>query len=286
MPGTRCAHLSAGQLATLACLLEATAPKAGNVHPGAAFADMTFADFVASAVAIAPAMDAAAAGATVGKSVLAAVQATRRVAPTNTNLGTILLLAPLAKAPRNHPLSSGITDVLNQLDAEDARSVYEAIRLARPGGLGTASKADVHGAAPANLVAAMQLAADRDLIARQYTNSFAQVVQFVSPRLQQRQQAGQTLLDAIVYVQLETMREFPDSLIARKCGEAVARESAGRAAAVLAAGAHDSAEFVAALADLDAWLRADGNRRNPGTTADLIAGGLFAALRDGLIDLS
>jgi len=33
------------------------------------------------------------------------------------------------------------------------------------------------------------------------------------------------------------------------------------------------------------WLRADGNRRNPGTSADLVAATLFVALREELIPL-
>ena len=40
-----------------------------------------------------------------------------------------------------------------------------------------------------------------------------------------------------------------------------------------------------ALAELDAWLRAEGNRRNPGTTADLVTACLFIALREGSITL-
>jgi triphosphoribosyl-dephospho-CoA synthase len=276
-----CHDLSTGQLATLACLLEATAPKVGNVHPGAMFADTKFLDFVTSAVAVAPAMDAAAAGLSLGQAIFEAVRATRRVAPKNTNLGTVLLLAPMAKVPRDRPLDSGIASVLEGLDVDDSRWVYEAIRLAQPGGLGTVREGDVHSDAPADLVAAMRLAAERDLVARQYANNFADVLQFVAPRLQRRQAAGQSLLDAIVSVQLETMREFPDSLIARKCGDSVARESAARSAAVLDAGSPGDANY-----DFDVWLRADGNRRNPGTTADLIAAGLFAALRDGMIDVS
>jgi triphosphoribosyl-dephospho-CoA synthase len=265
-------------------LLEATAPKVGNVHPAAAFADMTYLDFVVSAVAIAPAMDAAAAGAPLGQTVLEAVRATRRLAPTNTNLGTILLLAPLAKVPGDRPLSVGIAEVLARLDADDARAVYEAIRLARPGGLGAAAQADVHGEAPADLVAAMRLAAERDLVARQYADNFAEVLDFVVPRLRQGREAGQPLLDVIVHVQLQTMLVFPDMLIARKCGEALARESAERAGEVLAAGSPGEGRYIAALAGFDAWLRADGHRRNPGTTADLIAAGLFAALREGMLD--
>jgi triphosphoribosyl-dephospho-CoA synthase len=81
------------------------------------------------------------------------------------------------------------------------------------------------------------------------------------------------------------MSEFPDSLIARKCGEAVARQSAALAAAALAAGQPSDADYLRAVADLDFWLRADGHRRNPGTTADLLAAGLFASLLSGVIQL-
>ncbi len=69
--------LSIGQCASLACLLEATAPKPGNVHRGADFENLSFVDFAASAVAIGPAFDRAAAGAPLGETVLAAVQAMR-----------------------------------------------------------------------------------------------------------------------------------------------------------------------------------------------------------------
>jgi triphosphoribosyl-dephospho-CoA synthase len=278
------AQLSAGQLAALACLLEATAPKPGNVHPGARFADMTHLDFVASAIASAPAMDSAV-GVSLGQTVLDAVRATRQLVGKNTNLGTLLLLAPLAKVPRGQPLRPGVAEVLAGMNAEDARLVYEAIRLAQPGGLGSAPAADVHDEPPPDLLAAMRLAADRDLVARQYTNAFAEVLDFIVPRLQQGHAAARPLLDAIVYVQLQVMCDYPDTLIARKCGAAVAQESARRAAAVLAAGAPGELSYVAAMADFDLWLRADGHRRNPGTTADLLAAGLFAALRDGLIDL-
>src|SRR4051812_31484600 len=90
--------ISTGEAATLACLYEATAPKPGNVHPGASFADLTFKDFQASAKVIGPVMqDAQFRG--VGQTILDAVQATRNAVSTNTNLGMILLFAPLAAVP-------------------------------------------------------------------------------------------------------------------------------------------------------------------------------------------
>jgi triphosphoribosyl-dephospho-CoA synthase len=246
---------------------------------------MHYLDFVASAVAIGPAMDAAAGGASLGQTVLEAVRTTRQLVGKNTNLGTVLLLAPLAKAPRERPLRLGVAQVLAEVSSQDAALVYEAIRLAQPGGLGSAPTSDVHGQAPADLIAAMRLAAERDLVARQYADNFADLLDFIVPSLRRGHEAGWKLLDTIVYAQLQTMRAFPDSLIARKCGAALAQESSARAAAVLAAGTPGQASYLSALADFDVWLRADGHRRNPGTTADLLAAALFAALREGMLDL-
>jgi triphosphoribosyl-dephospho-CoA synthase len=92
------------------------------------------------------------------------------------------------------------------------------------------------------------------------------------------------LSDSIVHAHVRQLAKTPDSLIARKCGVEIARESADRAAAVLASGAPGDAAYQSALATFDAWLRADGHRRNPGTTADLIAAGLFVLLREGRVN--
>ena len=142
-----------GQSATLACLLEATAPKPGNVHRGADFDDLSFVDFQVAATAIAPAMENAS-KLGVGKTVLEAVRATRAATGTNVNLGIVLLLAPLAAVDRRVPLAEGIGDVLNSLTAADCDATYEAIRLAAPGGLGQAAEMDVAGDSPRDLLAA------------------------------------------------------------------------------------------------------------------------------------
>jgi triphosphoribosyl-dephospho-CoA synthase len=276
-------QLSIGQCASLACILECTAPKPGNVHRGADFEDVTYPDFVISAVAIGPAMERTASGGGVGRAILDAVRATREAVGTNTNLGTVLLLAPLAAVPRDVPLADGIGDVLSRLDAGDARDVYAAIRLARPGGLGTVAASDVSAEPPADLIAAMRLAADRDRVARQYATGFADVLSTVAPWLREGIGQGWTLSDAIVQAFIRSIAAWGDSLIARKCGPEVAARAADQAAAVLAVGGPGDNDYHAALADFDFWLRSDGHRRNPGTTADLIAAGLFVGLREGWI---
>ncbi|HEV3344429.1 MAG TPA: triphosphoribosyl-dephospho-CoA synthase [Pirellulales bacterium] len=272
-----------GQLAGLACLWEACASKPGNVHRGADFEDLTFVDFAASAVAIGPSFDGAARGARLGQIVLDAVQATRDVVATNTNLGAVLLMAPLAMATAEGTLREGVARVLRSLDSSDARLVYEAIRLAHPGGLGKVEEADVAGEPPGDLLYAMSLAADRDLVARQYGNNFQEVFGVIVPAIEDGQQRGWPLGQTIVRAQLRLMSEFPDSLIGRKCGAAIAKKSALLAAEALNAGQPGDEAYERALADFDFWLRSDGHRRNPGTTADLVAAGLFAALRTGVI---
>ena len=277
------APLLLGQCATLACLLEATAPKVGNVHRGADFEDLTFHDFAVSGVAIAPAIESAA-RAGVGRAVFDAVSATRSVVPTNTNLGIVLLLAPLAAVPRDQPLTTGtVGSILRKLSPEDCSLVYEAIRLAQPGGLGEVENMDVAGEAPSSLLAAMRAAEDRDLIAQQYTTDFRLVLDEALPLLRDGKQSGWSLTDSIIRGHLQLLSRHPDSLILRKCGSEFARRVSTLAGQILEAGDPGTETYHAALADFDFWLRADGHRRNPGTTADLIAAALFAGLRDNIL---
>lgn len=275
---------SRGQLASLACLYEVTAPKPGNVHRGADFEDMTFFDFVTSAIAIAPAFEAADSQ-PVGKTVFDAISATRTAVNKNTNLGIVLLLAPLAAIPDGVTTQNGIKNVLSSLTTEDARLVYDSIRLASPGGMGQADEHDVNDASatpPPDLLVAMQAAEDRDLIAHQYTHGFSTVLESIVPDLIESIES-MSLSDAIVYAHVRQMARTPDSLISRKLGDELAQESSDRAAQALVAGQPGSDSYLQAVADLDFWLRSDGHRRNPGTTADLIAAALFVGLREGMM---
>ena len=276
-------RLSVGQCATLACLLEATAPKVGNVHRGADFDDLVFPDFVASAVAIGPVFEQAT-ELGLGRTVLGAVSATRRVVGTNTNLGMALVLAPLALVPHAERLTTtAVAPVLRNLTADDCRLAYEAIRLAQPGGMGQVQAMDIAEEAPRDLLAAMQAAAQRDLIALQYVESFRLVLEELLPALLAGRNRGWSLTESIVHTHVALIAERGDSLISRKGGAELARQASTIAKQVLACGCPGDEEYYAALSDFDFWLRSDDNRRNPGTTADLIAGALFAGLRDGVL---
>ncbi|CAN5748772.1 triphosphoribosyl-dephospho-CoA synthase [soil metagenome] len=271
---------SPGQLAQIACLLEVTARKPGNIHRFADFSDSNYLDFLLSASAVAGPLDRVR-ELGVGRSVLEAVKSTRQVVSTNTNLGMILLMAPLAAVPEPIDWPAGLDEVLSCLTMEDAREVYRAIRLAQPGGLGVVAEQDVAGEPTVPLLEAMRMAADRDLVARQYAGRFAEVFDIALPTLRASLVAGRPLETAIISTHLKLISGCLDTLIVRKCGADIAAEASRRAAEVLSAGWPDASPDP--LPSFDTWLRADGHARNPGATADLVAAALFVALREGTI---
>ena len=276
--------LPVGLCAQVACIWETTARNPGNAHRYRDFADWGYVDFLLSAAAVAPVLEAARQR-PVGQTVLQGVKATRRVVRANTNLGVLLLLAPLAAVPEGEALPAGVERVLSALTVEDARAVYQAIRLAAPAGLGEVPDQDIRNEPTRPLREVMALAAERDLVARQYANGFREVFEDGVPVLSRQQELRASLEDSLVYCHVHLIANHPDSLIVRKRGSAEAEEAARLARHVLREGWPDTRPGRQALAELDAWLRADERGRNPGTTSDLVTACLFVALRQGILRL-
>jgi triphosphoribosyl-dephospho-CoA synthase len=267
--------------AEIACLLEVSAPKPGNVTRLADFADTRYVDFLIGA-AIVGRVFRDARRVRVGSLVLETVRETQRLVGRNTNLGIALLFAPLARAAlleRRAPLRSRVRAVLDSLTPADGRDVYEAIRLAEPGGLGEAERMDVRTTRRGvRLRDAMRMAMDRDSIAREYVTAFEITLTVAAPALERFITDSGDPEASIVQTFLTLLARAPDSLISRKCGVRVARRVSGRAAEILAAGGLFTQEGRWRLARFDRALRRDGNRLNPGTTADLTAAAIFALM--------
>jgi triphosphoribosyl-dephospho-CoA synthase len=274
--------------AMVACLLEVAAPKPGNVTRYRDLPDLTLEAFLISAAAIGPAM-ARAGTRPVGETVLAAIAATRRHTATNTNLGIVLLLAPLAAAALRQAagapvaLRERVRAVLATLSVDDARLAYRAIRMAVPGGLGTVDEQDVAQEPTADLLTAMRLAAERDSLAREYATDYAITFELTYPALAGYLARGHDAATAIVGAYLEVLARTPDSLIARRHGPRRAADVSQRAAAALAAGEVGTAAGLAALAEFDEWLRAADPTLNPGTSADLVTAAIFVALLEDVL---
>ena len=274
-----------------ACTLDVLARKAGNVSEASPGHRMHAGLFLQSAEAAAAPLCAP--RARVGERIESAVRATRRVVQCNTNLGIVLLCAPIvvaqercALAGPSLSLAASIRAVLETLTVEDARAAYRAIALARPAGLGSAPEQDVNAAPTVGLRVAMAMAAGRDRIARQYAEAYADVfdpgvASFERARDLARRRGDGPRAAAIHAMQatfLEFLAAWPDSHIARKQGDAAAhsvmaearpwRERARRG---------DPLDADPAWAAWDESLKARG--LNPGTSADLcVAAALVATL--------
>ncbi len=271
---------TAGQLA---CLLEVSASKPGNVSPTRHFRDARYEHFLASAAAIGPALMRAGER-PIGPTVLAAVEETVRWSPSNTNLGIILLFAPLARAAivgEPGALRDAVEATLAATTIADARAVYAAIRLARAGGLGRAEAQDVDEEPTATLREVMSLAAGRDAIAREYATGFATTFDLAVPALRSARKSDLTWEDATVELYLTLLARHPDTLIARKQGVEVARDVSEQATRVVVAGGVRTAAGRREIEALDLALRDPHNAMNPGTTADLTAAALFVVLMEG-----
>ncbi|NUT13928.1 MAG: triphosphoribosyl-dephospho-CoA synthase [Cupriavidus sp.] len=273
-----------------ACELDVAVRKPGNVSVASAGHGMTAESFLASAKAAAAPLFQP--GDRVGERVEAAVQASWAAAGCNTNLGIVLLCAPVARAVDLRPdatapadLREAIDGVLHELDLEDAQGAFRAIAQARPGGLGTAPDQDVNQPPSVDLRTAMGMAARRDSIARLYRDGYGPLFELVAAVFDPGSSFGPASADGIVDAETVTavqrlylalLGSVADSHIVRIHGEAVAHTVMAAAQRwqrqVGRPGGVDSDPDFAAW---DASLKAE--RINPGTTADMTVAALLIA---------
>lgn len=263
-----------------ACRMEIEAYKPGNVSIHAPGHGMSAEDFLRSAEVSADALSRP--GLRVGMRVLEAVRATRACVGCNTNLGILLLCAPLALAAQldvaETNLRGRLRQVLDGLDRADGEAVFEAICIARPAGLGQVQEYDVAAACEVTLREAMQAASDRDRIAHQYVTDYVDVFDVGLPALQaQLTRSGDLggLTWATVASYLALLSRFPDTHIMRKFGTGIAEKVRIEAEGVASAFkvCENSTDAARLLETFDKKLKREGI--NPGTSADLTVAGLL-----------
>ena len=276
------AHSAIAAYFTSACHDELNALKPGNVHIHAPGHDMDVSHFKAAAAAAAPQISKP--NTKVGTRILHAVTASFEAAKCNTNLGIILLCAPLAAAAEmistETDLNLRLEGVLSALDIDDATQAYEAIAHANPAGLGKAHSEDVHAPPSQSLKEAMALAANRDRIANAYVTNFSDIFDTGLPTLNAASgAANKANVDphfAVTTLHMHYLSKYRDSHIARKHGEATAQLVKTEAESLRA-----SWSPIATLSSFDALMEFDTSLKqrklNPGTTADFVVATLFAA---------
>jgi triphosphoribosyl-dephospho-CoA synthase len=201
------------------------------------------------------------------------VQATRAAVGCNTNLGIILLAAPLImaaeKATVKQEIREQLQDILENTTVADADWVFRAISLAAPGGLGESDKQDVTEAASVTLTEAMRLASERDRIALQYITNYKDIFDFLILRYNSAfNRWGDTGWSAAA-VFTAMLAKYPDSHIERKYDNLHTRMVMDTMALV-----DDKLSTTERPEQLEDYLRnVDTEFKsagiNPGTTADL-----------------
>jgi triphosphoribosyl-dephospho-CoA synthase len=303
------------QAIQIACLLEAAAEKPGNISPGKSFNDLNYNHFLFSAAAVFPAfLNIEEKG--VGEIVYKGIKETHSLIDTNTNLGILLLTAPLASAyvklrkrkkqsffdypsmelekwhkEKENKLnaeSSFLKElrkelhlVLNNLDKKDAEFAYQAINFSKAGNLDKVEKGDIADNVDLNLYDAMKLAENRDNIAFEYVNDYSIIFDFAYPRFITNMNKIDSIDNLIIKTFIEILAEYPDSLIARKYDFKTAEQislKTGKLLKKLENFDIQSKKAENLIAEFDKYLRSQKRKFNPGTTADIITAVIFLSI--------
>lgn len=296
----------------MAVLLEASAHKPGNVSVVTNFENTRYEHFLASAVAARPFFEFAGergiavlegkidvANVGVGniiKGCVAEIDAWQHGG--NTLLGTVILLSPVAvaagMAPTEddfeiHRLREDLKSVVESTTPEDAVNVYEAIKIARPSGLGKAPKLDVNDPASTNrildekttLYEVFRIAEKYDMICSEWVNNYPITFDVAYPALEKQIKNSADPNVAIIQAFLKVLAEHPDTFIARKTSFEKAREVSLEAKKILNLGGLTTSDGRQNLSRFDQELRKSSNLLNPGTTADITAAALALCVLGG-----
>ncbi|RKZ89086.1 MAG: triphosphoribosyl-dephospho-CoA synthase [Gammaproteobacteria bacterium] len=260
-----------------ACEQEVSAPKPGNVNCLSDGHNMQVADFINSAHAIAPIMSQP--NITVGEMILQAITATRKIVDCNTNLGIVLLFAPLCVAIQHctkfEQLSKALDKVLNNLSIDDAKLCYQAIRLAEAGGMGKVEQHDIQSRPTITLKQAMEMAKKRDSVARQYVNNYDEILSIGLPNLTSAINCGESVEWATAFAYLRFLSSIPDTLICRKQGLKCAQQVTEKAR-LLTDKISKNKKLSQLSVDIILWDNELKHKAiNPGTTADMTAATLL-----------
>jgi triphosphoribosyl-dephospho-CoA synthase len=259
------------ELAQMAMMLEVCAsPKPGNVDRGHDYPDTRLEHFLASTVFARPALERAERkGAGIGALIEEAVVDTNCHSGGNTHFGAFILLMPLVAGGG----ADGAARLVRETTVEDAVAFYRAFGATQVRVLAK-DEIDVNDPAAAavlrergmTLYDVMAYSAERDMVAREWTNGFA-----LCRETKDLLVAHGTGKAAIVAAFLDLLCTYPDTFVAKKFGPAVAEETVGRAREVKAG--------RLSLAAFDEECLAAGV--NPGSLADIMIAGIFLALLEG-----
>ena len=213
-----------------------------------------------------------------GKRILESVNVTRSQVNVNTNLGIILLCAPVIQSYidfNNLDLREGIKKTLSTRSIKDTHDLCAAINISSPGGLGDSDMYDTASYPNASIKQIMDYSQEYDRISYQYSHNFSDIFDFIIPKLEFLNQRYESLDISLSLLFIEILAKIPDSHISRKFGDKIAKKTSNNAHDLLKIldREHDPDYLAKALNNLDYEYKKKGI--NPGTTADLLVASLM-----------
>ena len=213
-----------------------------------------------------------------GKRILESVNVTRSQVNVNTNLGIILLCAPVIQSYidfNNLDLREGIKKTLSTTSIKDTHDLCAAINISSPGGLGDSDMYDTASYPNVSIKQIMDYSQEYDRISYQYSHNFSDIFDFIIPKLEFLNQRYESLDISLSLLFIEILAKIPDSHISRKFGDKIAKKTSNNAHDLLKIldREHDPDYLAKALNNLDYEYKKKGI--NPGTTADLLVASLM-----------
>jgi triphosphoribosyl-dephospho-CoA synthase len=290
------------KIAQIASVLEVSGhPKPGNVHRTQDFDDMVFEDFLISGIVIGDLMKKAAERGKkykddyslhkirLGEIIKESVFETDKWIGNNTNLGIIILLAPLSAAAGMssdvHELRKNVKRIMEATTSKDAINLYDAINAADAGGMGEQEELDVGDAEARGRIIkenismhkVFEMSAKWDLLSSELTTGMPVTFETGFPTFKEIK-ANYGLNKATVQTFITILAQNPDTLISRKYGMDTARIVSADADSILQNGGILNAQGELLIREFDKQLLR--NKFNPGTTADITAASIMVALLD------
>jgi triphosphoribosyl-dephospho-CoA synthase len=284
---------------TLACLLETSVPKPGNVSPTHAFHSTRYEHYLSGSVAVGLELGKLAdlkIDLSVGEVVHKAVESVNASqSGGNTHLGIILLLAPLARAVQKdiggpEDLRANLKAVLQGLDYNDTIMYYKAINLAKPGGLLPVDKLDVTEPSTLEEIEKnkisvkdwMNVSKETNSVSFEYISDYKLTFELGLPYINGllTRDPPTRLDEAVLRTYLKFLTERLDSLVLGKFDMETAESVQADARNLLEL--YEASDPHAQAQTQEFHDKLTARNINPGMSADLTASTIFTALMTGL----
>ena len=273
----------------IACCLEVSSFKPGNVHRNREYDDIKYHHFISSGIAFGNIIyEVSQDNKDIGKYIKLAVIESKKWSPTNANLGIIMLHMPIG-------MSSGKIDEFNEnvlkkeiifttknTTVNDAINVYDAIEIAMPNinppkeGPDAQKNDAKQELIEKNLTLydVFKISSTWDSISKEWAEGFN--ISFKGYKLLNEYYEEYNNINlATTKTFLSILSEHPDTLIARKKDLDTSKMVSEMAKDIL-----DNGFKKEDIEEFDKFLSKEGNKLNPGTTGDLVASSLMIFLLD------